>query len=141
MKNFKETVISKKKIMAVATFVAAAVAVLFSFSLYTKATNGIAESNLEQVTIKYYVGVPELVNTSAPTYVEAISSGQSGVSEQTYTTVSVGVLQWGDENEDGTYDVYFDASDIHKLAQYINATQEQYNELYTYYQSMVEWAK
>ena len=91
--------------------------------------SAVSSSTNTQVTETYYTGIP----TKIESYEDAYLRGDNGVRKVTYTTRSIGRLQWGEQNADGTYDVYYDAKDIHTMAAYLNESWESYEELYNKY--------
>ena len=112
-------------------FVAAALAVIIGTGLFIghNVADAEATNTNTQVTVTYYTGKP----STLASYEQAYLDGDSGVNKVTYTTKSLGRLQWGEKNADGTYDVYYDASDIHTLAAHLNESEANYVELYDSY--------
>ena len=112
--------------------IAAAIAIGLGIIIYffgpiiTKAVSTFTDT---QVTVSYYNGKPSTIVS----YDEAYNLGDANVDKVTYTTKSKGRLQWGEQNADGTYDVYYDAKDVHTLAAYLNESWDSYNEMYDAY--------
>lgn len=112
--------------IAAALAIGIGIIIFFFGPIITKAVSTFTDT---QVTITYYNGKPSMVVS----YDEAYSLGDSNVEKVTYTTKSKGRLQWGEQNTDGSYDVYYDAKDIHTLAAYLNESWESYNDMYDAY--------
>ncbi|AOZ97822.1 hypothetical protein [Butyrivibrio hungatei] len=93
-------------------------------------TSAIANNTNAQVTVSYYTGKPTNPKAS---YEDAFADGDSAVNRVTYTTKSLGRLQWGEPDSDGRYEVYYDASDVHTMAAGVNDAEARYLELYQKY--------
>ncbi len=91
--------------------------------------SAVSSSTNTQVEVTYYTGKP----TNLESYADAYVRGDNGVHKVTYTTKSIGRLQWGEQKSDGTYDVYYDAKDIHTLAAHLNESWGSYEQLYNKY--------
>ena len=91
--------------------------------------SAVSSSTNTQVTLTYYTGKP----TAVESYSDAYLRGDKGVNKVTYTTKSIGRLQWGEQKADGTYDVYYDAKDIHTMAAELNESWAAYEGLYNSY--------
>ena len=112
--------------IAAALAIGIGIIIFFFGPIITKAVSTFTDT---QVTITYYKGKQSTVASQG----EAYGLGDSNVEKVTYTTKSKGRLQWGEQNADGTYDVYYDAKDIHTLAAYLNESWESYNDMYDAY--------
>lgn len=112
----------------VATAIALGIGIFIYFFGGTIAS-AVSSSTNTQVTLTYYAGKP----TALEPYEDAFVRGDSGVSKVTYTTKSIGRLQWGEPNADGTYDVYYDAKDVHSMAAELNESWGAYENLYNAY--------
>ena len=75
-----------------------------------------------QVTIQYYTGFP----SDFVKYADAYVDGDKNVGKYSYVTKSLGKIQWGEPDAAGNYSVFFDATDIHLLADYLNLAEEHY---------------
>ena len=112
--------------------IAAAIAILVGFVWLRFGdiiASAVATNTNTQVTVSYYTGMP----STDISYNDAYLNGDTGVQKVSYTTKSLGRLQWGEPDGNGEYDVYYDAADVHSLAAHLNESQEQYNELYNTY--------
>lgn len=89
----------------------------------------VASSTDTQVKVVYYTGKP----TGLESYADAYDAHDTNVELVTYTTKSLGRLQWGEQNADGEYDVYYDAQDVHMLAAELNQSWENYSAMYDKY--------
>ncbi len=108
-----------------------AAVVIFSALMTTVGVIVDANSSITntQVTVTYQTTTPG----SATPYRDATLDFEDDVDEVTFTTRSIGRLQWGEPDKDGNYAVYYDAGDIHTLAAYLNQASENYNTLYSTY--------
>ena len=111
----------------IAAVIAIAIGIVFFYG--PKIARAVGSNTTTQVTVSFYTGIP----SSLTSYADAYSAGDPGVNQVTYETKSIGRLQWGEPSAVGTYDVYYDAGDVHTLAANLNATEEQYLELYDKY--------
>ena len=112
--------------------IAAAIAVVIgvcAFFVQGAIADAETTSTNTQVVVSYYTGKPSTIKT----YEEAYLDGDTNVNKVTYTTKSLGRLQWGEPGADGTYEVYYDAADIHALAAALNQSEEKYMEVYNHY--------
>ena len=76
----------------------------------------------EQVTIQYYTGYP----SDFVKYSDAYINGDANVGKYSYKTKSLGKIQWGEPDAAGNYSVFFDATDIHLLAKYLNSAEDHF---------------
>lgn len=125
----KEIFGSNKKI-AIAT--ALAIVIVLGFSLFQSySASAVTTDSNTQVTVTYYTGMP----SSDDTYEDAYLNGVTGVGRVSYTTKSLGRIQWGEPDASGNYAVYYDAGDIHKLGAYLDESEASYKDLYDKYLS------
>lgn len=75
-----------------------------------------------QITIQYYTGFP----SDFVDYADAYVDGDKNVGKYSYVTKSLGKIQWGEPDAAGNYSVFFDSTDIHLLADYLNLAEEHY---------------
>ena len=126
LKN-KELFTSKKFRLAIAAALGAGiVACSFGGKMIARADTSLTNT---QVTVNYYAGIP----AQPKTYDESYIDGDANVEKVTYTTKSIGRLQWGEAGVDGTFDVYYDAADIHRMAAALNDSEALYIETYRKY--------
>ncbi|WP_026653385.1 hypothetical protein [Butyrivibrio proteoclasticus] len=111
-----------------AAMISCVVAVGIAFGGIVTSAN--ATNTNTQVAVSYYTGKPTNPKAS---YEDAYSDGDSAVGKVTYTTKSLGRLQWGEADSEGKYEVYYDASDVHTMAADVNDAEAKYLELYQKY--------
>ena len=102
-----------------------------------------AQESITQVEFTWLGNVPVLKGGKNDGRYNDIVNGSAPDSKvNSYTTTSRGRIQWGNpDNSTGRYKVYYDAADIHALAEYFKPTSNSYSKLYKRYQEMVEMAK
>lgn len=112
--------------------IAAAIAVFLGTVLFlfgNDIASAVSSKTNTQVTVNYYTGMPQTLES----YGDAYLNGDSNVGKVIYSTKSLGRMQWGEANPDGTYDVYYDAADVHHLAAQLNEAGQDYETLYEEY--------
>ncbi len=93
----------------------------YSQVMIVEAASITADAN-EQVTIEYYTGYP----SDFVKYSEAYGKGDLKVGKHSYTTKSLGKIQWGEPDASGKYSVFYDATDIHFLSKHLNSAEAHY---------------
>lgn len=116
-------------IIRIALVIVIAVVGIVIFWNRSVSADALATNTNKQVKISYYSGVPE----GQKAYEEACKEEKEDVHKIEYTTKSLGRMQWGKELENGTHSVYYDAADVHTLADYFDDAQESYMDLYECY--------
>lgn len=124
MTRMKKVIISSLSVLMIIT------GVILEGKFFAQASHTTDETN-KQVTMSYYTDIPSYSGGTA----------SSLGTKTTYTTKSLGRIQWSEADSDGNYAVYYDAGDIHQLAEGVNTLTSEFETLYSTYQATINSTK